>query len=178
MHIFLTGFMGAGKSYTGRRLANLLDVSFIDLDERIETYAGKTINRIFAEEGEAAFRQAEADALRSLQDEVPAVVATGGGAPCFHNNIDWMNANGTTVFLDPPVAVLVQRLAAGRAHRPLLHAAEELEAFVEKKLAQRRDDYEKSKIHLQPTDPTTDVARLLHAELVTAFLDYPPFPSL
>ncbi|MEM9525660.1 MAG: shikimate kinase [Bacteroidota bacterium] len=170
MHIFLTGFMGAGKSYTGRRLATLLDVAFIDLDERIEDNAGKTINAIFSEQGEVAFRELEAEILRSLQAEIPGVVATGGGAPCYHDNMDWMNANGTTVFLDPPISILVQRLEAGRAHRPLLQTADELAAFVQKKLESRRADYEKAKIHLQPTDPEVDVARLLHAELVTTFL--------
>ncbi|MEM9258298.1 MAG: shikimate kinase [Bacteroidota bacterium] len=170
MHIFLTGFMGAGKSYTGRRLASLLDVAFIDLDERIEVTAGTTINTIFADQGEQVFRQLEADTLRSLQTEIPGVVATGGGAPCYHDNMDWMNANGTTVFLDPPLSILVQRLEAGRSHRPLLHTADELAAFVQNKLESRRSDYEKAKIHLRPTDPEADVARLLHAELVSTFL--------
>lgn len=161
--IFLTGFMGSGKSYTGQRLAELLGLPFIDLDAEIESRAGQTITAIFAERGEAAFRVTERDVLRELAGGEAFVLSTGGGAPCFHDNMRWMNQRGTTVFLDPPVSVLLGRLEAGREQRPLLQNTGELEAFISQKLAFRRPDYEKAAIQLCLADPTADVARLLSA---------------
>jgi len=168
MHIFLLGFMGAGKSHDGRRLAELLDLPFHDLDTQIEAAAGKSIKDIFADDGEEYFRQLEKQVLLATADLSPAIIATGGGAPCFHDNMDWMNENGITVFLDPPLSVLVKRLEAGRAHRPLLHKAEELASFVSAKLSARRSFYEKARIHVRPTDDTPDVTRLLQEQLAAA----------
>jgi shikimate kinase len=160
--IFLTGFMGSGKSHTGERLAGLLGLPFIDLDAEIEGRTGQTITDIFAGRGEAAFRELERDTLHEVAGQTDAfVLSTGGGAPCFHDNMRWMNEQGTTVFLDPPLSVLLGRLEAGREHRPLLQNTDELATFVTQKLAFRRPDYEKAKIQLCLADPTADVARLL-----------------
>lgn len=163
--IYLTGFMGSGKSFTGQRLAELLSIPLIDLDGEIESTAGMTISEIFATEGEKAFRIRERDALRATAETPSAVIATGGGAPCFHAGMDWMNDNGITVFLDPPLAVVLARLEEGRSHRPLLQSPEELEIQVSARLAARRLTYEKARIHLRPTNPNADVARLLHTYL-------------
>ncbi|MEM9930634.1 MAG: shikimate kinase, partial [Bacteroidota bacterium] len=137
----MTGFMGAGKSWTGRRLASRLNLPFTDLDEVIERNAGKTISAIFAEEGEAAFRRLETEALRATASAPALIVATGGGAPCFHNNMDWMNANGVTVFIDPTPSVLISRLTAGRAHRPLLQSDDALAQLITDKMEVRRSFY-------------------------------------
>ncbi|MEL7160847.1 MAG: shikimate kinase [Bacteroidota bacterium] len=165
MHIYLTGFMGAGKSHDGRRLAEALNRPFIDLDDRIEAAARQSISSIFAEHGADFFRQLEAATLRSLATENPAVVATGGGAPCFHDNMAWMNAHGTTIFLDPPETTLVARLEKGRAHRPLLQDADALPEFIASKLASRRADYELAQIHFAPTDETEDAVRFILQQL-------------
>jgi len=159
--IYLTGFMGSGKSYTGKRLAEVLGLPFLDLDEAIEKSAGKTITEIFAEDGEAAFRELETQTLRHTADLPPSVVSTGGGAPCFNDNMDWMNQQGITVFLDPPIGVLLQRLEVGRAHRPLLQPAKELEIFIANKLASRRADYEKAQVQLVLADPAARVEQVL-----------------
>ncbi|TXF91730.1 shikimate kinase [Neolewinella aurantiaca] len=159
--IYLTGFMGSGKSHTGKLLAERLGLPFIDLDAVIETTAGKTISEIFAEEGESAFRELETSSLRATANDPPGVVSTGGGAPCFNDNMDWMNRHGVTVFLDPPVGVLLQRLETGRDHRPLLQPAQELGAFITRKLASRRPQYEKAQIQLSLADPNAEVERLL-----------------
>jgi len=129
--------------------------------EAIEKSAAKTINEIFAEDGEVAFRKLETAALRQTADLPRAVVSTGGGAPCFNGNMNWMNEQGVTVFLDPPIGVLLQRLASGRDHRPLLQSAKELELFVSSKLASRRADYEKAQIQLVFADPKAEVERIL-----------------
>ena len=160
-NIYLTGFMGCGKSHTGHRLADLLGLPFLDLDAAVETAAGKTINAIFADDGEAAFRDLETEALHATRHGPVSVIATGGGAPCFNDNMTWMNARGKTVFLDPPPAVLLARLEAGRAHRPLLQTGAELSTFVARKLASRRPFYEKAQIQLVLANPKADAARLL-----------------
>jgi shikimate kinase len=149
--------MGCGKSYVGSRLATELGVPFIDLDAEIETTAGKSISTIFAEDGEAEFRRLETEALRATAALPAFVLATGGGAPCFHNNMAWMNANGTTVFLDPDLEILLARLEAGRDHRPLLQSGAVLRQLVVDKLTARRPIYEQAAIHLRGSEADGDV---------------------
>jgi shikimate kinase len=148
--VFLWGFMGCGKSHLGRALANRLQHPFVDTDTFLEEVEGRTIAAIFEAEGEAGFRQLERRYLTQLAEKV-AVVATGGGAPCFFDNADWMNAHGLTVYLDTPVVLLAQRLYNGRQHRPLLRDLDEagLVSFIETRLAARRPFYEKAKIIIQ-----------------------------
>ncbi|MFK8165027.1 MAG: shikimate kinase [Lewinella sp.] len=150
--IYLTGFMGSGKSYVGSRLATELGVPFIDLDAEIEATTSKSISAIFADDGEAEFRRLETEALRTTAALPAFVLATGGGAPCFNNNMAWMNANGITVFLDPDLEVLLKRLEAGRDHRPLLQSGTALRKLVSDKLAARRPVYEQATIHLQGSE--------------------------
>ena len=138
--IFLVGFMGSGKTYWGRRLADALDYQFIDLDHFIENKEGALVSEIFATRGEAAFRELERDYLRQLpKQDGPMVVATGGGAPCFFDNMDWMNRSGETIWLNVPVKVLAARLWAGRAKRPLLADLQlpYFEDFIQEKLNSR-----------------------------------------
>ena len=140
--------MGSGKSYTGKQLAERLNYDFQDLDDAIEAKAGKTIREIFADEGEAHFRQLERQCLWELGEQTKLVVATGGGAPCFFDNMELMNAAGLTIFLDTPVETLVQRLKPEIAHRPLLAGKSdtELQAFIDQKLSERRPFYEQAKV--------------------------------
>lgn len=154
--------MGSGKSFTGQALAALLEVPFIDLDDRIESAAGKTITAIFSEEGSEVFREYERQALRACAQGETAIIATGGGAPCFHDGIDWMNEHGITVFLDPTLDILFGRLASGRDHRPLLQTQEAFTENVTNRLAARRPTYEKAHLQLRITDPNAKVARYLY----------------
>lgn len=159
--IYLTGFMASGKSYTGRQLAELLGREFLDLDDAIEQETGTTISELFGTRGEEYFRRLERNALRQTASMSGLVVATGGGAPCFHGGMDWMNATGVTVFLDPSLGVLLERLNAERIHRPLVREAVDLEASVRQRLSARRPVYEKARIHLRPTHPKAATGRLL-----------------
>ncbi len=144
--IYLVGFMGCGKSYMGKTLAQSLGWEFLDMDDFLEANEGMTISQIFAEGGESLFRELEKNYLRATFDFENTVIATGGGAPCFFDNMDWMNANGTTIYLDAPIAILVDRLKKETAHRPLLanKTTEELHEFIQNKLTERSPFYNKS----------------------------------
>lgn len=150
-NIFLIGFMGSGKSFYGRNLAKALDMELIDLDVCIAEETGQTINQIFEEQGEAAFRELEKKHLRSLRTDKVKIISVGGGTPCFFDNMEWMNANGKTVYLKCAASLLFIRLRKS-SKRPLLlnKSPEELSAFIEAKLLERESFYAKAKvIHFQ-----------------------------
>lgn len=145
-HLFLTGFMGCGKSHWGRRLAEAWQMPFIDLDQRITERAGKSIPELFKLYGEENFRLLERDTLHHIALEPPSIIASGGGTPCFFDNMEWMNAHGWTAYLQTPVATLLERLLPDKAQRPLLAniPVEDLEAFITQKLKERETWYLKA----------------------------------
>jgi shikimate kinase len=118
--IFLTGFMGAGKSTTGKLLAGLTGYSFIDLDAAIELVAGKTIQAIFESGGEKAFRKIESEVLQQMKSKQRIIVATGGGCGAIAENVTFMKANGLCVYLQVQPGVLFHRLAPEKNGRPLI----------------------------------------------------------
>ncbi len=122
--LYLLGMPGSGKSTLGRQLAQAWGWGFTDLDETIAQDVGLSIPEIFARHGEDFFREAEASALRACQT-APLVVATGGGTPCFHDNLALMNTRGLTVWLAVSLAELNRRLQQSTPHapRPLLGSA-------------------------------------------------------
>ena len=138
MKVFLIGFMGCGKSTKAKQLANRLACPVIDLDAIIVAEQNQTIAEYFAAHGEAAFRQLESETLKNYPYPETCVVATGGGLPCFFDNMDWMNANGKTVYLQMEPAQLVSRLH-NRQKRPLIKDMddEQLLVFIQNKLAER-----------------------------------------
>jgi len=153
-NIFLLGFMGAGKSYWGRKIANNIGWSFIDLDATIEKGEGISINSIFDTKGAQVFRNLEQQYLHRLANETKTIVALGGGTPCFFDNMNWINQQGRSVYLNIPTTVLVNRLLEDHADRPLLKgkSEEEIMAFVEQKIAERRPYYEQAQYQLsKPT---------------------------
>ncbi len=146
--VFLIGFMGAGKSFVGRKIASSLGWNYIDLDQYIETVQEKNISSIFEQEGEAAFRKIEKACLQEVILKFnQVIVSTGGGAPCFDNNIDLMNEFGVTIFISKPVPSLIQNLRKGMEKRPLIDgmSLDELTDFVTQKLEQRKLDYGQAK---------------------------------
>ncbi|MBO5865405.1 MAG: shikimate kinase [Bacteroidaceae bacterium] len=146
IRIFLTGYMGAGKTTLGRALAAEIGIPFIDLDHYIEKRYCKTIALLFAEKGEEGFREIERRMLHEVGEFEDVIISTGGGTPCFFDNIEYMNAQGTTVYLDVPVERLFIRLSIARSKRPLIKEKndEELLAFITEQLAKRAPHYSKA----------------------------------
>ena len=111
MRIYLVGFMGSGKTHWGKLISEKLNIPFFDLDEQIVASEGRSINEIFAKEGEEFFRLKEKEVLYMLTESHESfVMATGGGTPCFFTNIDYMNKNGVTVWFHCSVDCLFNRL--------------------------------------------------------------------
>ena len=158
MKIFLVGLMGSGKSYWTKQLAKKHKTGGYDLDDLIEIKEEKTIAEIFTEDGEDYFRKAESTVLKWFAEKKTYVLATGGGAPCFFDNMAWMNKQGVTIWLDEPLTVIAARLAPEKTHRPLIAnlSNSELVAFLEKQRAERLPFYSAAQIHLQDPSITSD----------------------
>ena len=164
-NLVLIGFMGCGKSTVGRELQAILGYPLVDTDAVIEARAGKSITRIFAEEGEAAFRDLETLLLHELAESSPAVhiIATGGGIVTRPENRDCLKQLGYVVWLHAPVAVILQRTR--RSHdRPLLHTEDPV-ARIHTLLAQREPWYRET-AHLQ-----LDTGGLDSREIATGILE-------
>jgi shikimate kinase len=123
MRIFLVGMPGSGKSHWMRKLAHHLQYQSLDLDAYIEAAEQKTIAELF-EIGENYFREKEMLALRESIDTLPSdvIIATGGGVPIFHNNMDWMKENGKVIYLKANVDYIFNNLANAYVERPLLQS--------------------------------------------------------
>lgn len=162
-HIFLLGFMGCGKSYWGKLLAQHLGLPFLDLDDFIEEKLEKSIAQIFNEMGENGFREMETEALRLAISYPPAVIACGGGTPCFGENMVWMNETGITIYIKTEPALLTSRLKGEQNKRPLLANVndEGMENFIETKLLEREDCYSEAHIILNQTADSQRFWRML-----------------
>ena len=146
--LFLIGYMGAGKTTIGRKLAQDLNLSFIDLDWYIEQRYHKSINELFAESGETGFREIEQKIMHEVSDFENVVISTGGGAPCFLDNMQYMNQKGVTVYLQLTPLQLFERLKTGKKNRPLLKdkTDEELLQFITDMLEKRNPFYQQAQI--------------------------------
>lgn len=153
--IFLIGYMGSGKTSIGKLLATRLNYTFVDIDTYIENKYHKTVPQIFADHGEAEFRQMEQNCLHEVAEFEGAVISTGGGSPCFFNNMEYMSTHGLTVYLKLTPAQLAERLEHSRPNkRPLLaeRKGEELLRFITDGLATREPFYDKATLSVNGTD--------------------------
>ena len=149
MRIFIIGYMGAGKSTVGKRLANRINMPFIDLDDVFEAKYRYSIPRFFDHFGEEKFREFEHICLKEIISENDhAVISTGGGTACHHGNIDIMNSEGLTVYLKMHPSSLTQRLSMARRLRPVIRDVEDndMRDFIEEQLSEREKHYTKATI--------------------------------
>lgn len=144
--ILLIGFMAAGKTTLGKALARNLGLQFVDLDHYIENRYHCSVSQLFAERGEEAFREIERNMLHEVGEFEDVVISTGGGTPCFFDNIDYMNRQGITVFLEASVDVIFTRLTIARTQRPLVagKSADELRAYIHQMLELRMPYYSRA----------------------------------
>lgn len=151
--IFIIGYMGSGKTTVGKRLAKSLSLSFVDLDAYIENKYRKTIPALFEEKGEDGFRKIEGQSLREVAEFEDVVISTGGGTPCFFDNMEVMNRAGLTIYLEAHPEDLADHLLASKTVRPLIagKSREELIPFITEHLARRESHYRKAKI-IYPID--------------------------
>ncbi|MDY7093535.1 MAG: shikimate kinase [Acidobacteriota bacterium] len=135
MHIFLIGFMGSGKTTVGSRLADRLELPWIDLDAEIELRNEQTIPEIFARHGEETFRKLEHESLLEAVGRPQAVIATGGGLAAQERGLDVMQETGITVWINPSLATIVRRLAdSAVGQRPLFQDLEQVKALYRRRL--------------------------------------------
>jgi len=152
--IFLIGFMGSGKTTYGRLIAKEQNMTFIDLDALLEDKYSKSIGVLFEEFGEPQFRKMEREALREAAQLKNCLIATGGGTPCFFDNMEYMNSLGDTIYLRTSVRELRDRLKMSRSKRPLLNqkSDQDLESYIAEMLEKREGYYMRAKFILDTDD--------------------------
>jgi len=148
MKIFLIGFMGSGKTTLGRKLASRLGYEFIDLDHKLEQQVELSIAEYFQIFGEDAFRKLESEVLKKTLYPDKAIISTGGGLPCYFDNMGWMKANGKSIYIKLSPKTLADRLERGKEERPLLQDkhGDALVDFIEQKLGEREKFYSQASI--------------------------------
>ncbi|MFW5657975.1 MAG: shikimate kinase [Bacteroidota bacterium] len=143
MRIFLVGFMGSGKTTIGRQLARLLDYRFIDMDDLIVKNEEMDIPAIFEKKGESYFRGKEQNLLHELKHLKNVVISTGGGVPCYFDNMKVIKESGISVYIKLPAGAIVQRLQNSAGKRPLVdnRNKKDLTDYVKRKLVEREPFY-------------------------------------
>lgn len=161
--IFLLGYMGSGKTTIGKIIAESLNIQFFDLDNLIEKKIQQTIPEIFTNFGEKQFREIERNLLNEVISFKDCIISTGGGTPCFFDNIEKMNEKGITIFLDVSIDELTHRLYYKGNKRPLLQGKtkEQLHNFIVKTLAEREQFYLQAKIRISADDTNATTNRIL-----------------
>lgn len=163
--IFIVGFMGSGKTTVGKKIAAATGRRFVDLDHEIASYIGMSIPEYFNKFGEDSFRDLERTFLRNQQG-VDAIISTGGGTPCFYDNMQWITENGIALYFQHTPKSLWSRLSKSDVNkRPVLKGlnGDELLAFIEGKLKERSPYYEQSQLIIdQLHTPVEEIVRLIN----------------
>jgi len=160
MKIFIIGYMYSGKTTVGKQLAKKLNCEFLDTDALFETQYQTKIPEFFAEHGETAFRTAEREILEQIKnDPNPAVISTGGGLPCFNNNMELMREIGIVVYLEASVGTIYNRFEKSNVSRPLLAGLSKEKAIqkIEHHLHEREPFYKQANITLSAENVNLDV---------------------
>jgi|TARA_B100001142_G_scaffold309258_1_gene341573 shikimate kinase len=161
MRIFLIGFMGSGKTTLGKELSKDLGLKFIDLDTYIENKIGMTITDIFNNKGEEKFRIIEKECLIELSTEEHIVIATGGGTPCFYNNMQKILDCGISIYLKTEIQDLLKRLEKDRKGRPLIQnkSINEIKTYIKNQLPKRDNFYKQSDYTIDAKDISVEIIK-------------------
>jgi shikimate kinase len=162
MKLFLIGLPGSGKSTIGKDLSAKLNYRLIDTDDVISQKEGSSIEEIFSEEGEDYFRKIESDTLKEVIKTDNVVISTGGGTPCFFNNMELINKYGISIFLNIPIRDITMRLLdSTHINRPLVQGknAEQIQKFLEEKIKERISYYNQANIEF--TDPLITADKII-----------------
>ncbi|MCK9167157.1 MAG: AAA family ATPase [Bacteroidales bacterium] len=146
MKLFVIGYMGSGKTTLAKKLAKKLDLPFNDLDQCLEQKLKQNIPAIFSEKGELFFRKQERKLLHTFNNHTPEIISTGGGTPCYYDNMEWMKAHGVTLYLKLPPKALAKRLQESKIQRPLLENIGNKIAYIEQHLSEREVFYNQAEI--------------------------------
>ena len=166
MLVYLLGFMGSGKTTLGKKLSKRLGTTYIDLDTAIEDIEGRSVSKIFSDEGEDYFRRIESEVLRSSSKIPNLIISCGGGTPCFEGNMDYMNKTGQTVYIEMTAAALLSRLKKSREKQAPYSKFRRQETFIIYKstLGEREEWYRKAKHIIGGLNPDiTQLSSLLQA---------------
>lgn len=167
MRYFLIGFMGSGKSTIGHKLAQFLKIDFYDLDKYIEQETQKSIQTIFKTEGEEVFRKYEAKFLKQLISlSTNVVISTGGGTPCFNDNLNLMQKNGIIIYLKQNSKTLAKRIIKSKTNRPLISNMNENELinWIDQKIVEREPFYNQANLIVE--------AQNINAEILVCYLKH------
>ncbi len=147
LKIFIIGFMGSGKTYWGKRLSEKINLPFFDLDELIEQHENESVDEIISTKGETYFRSVEKKTLENFTKNSSAfILSTGGGTPCFLNNIEYLKKNGYVICFNAEIEILYQRLKMEKQKRPLIKNLndKQLKDFIVEKLVERNIFYQQA----------------------------------
>lgn len=166
MRIYIIGFMYSGKSTVGKKLANLMNLKHIDTDKVFETKYNISISSFFEKYGENLFRELEHKILLETIKEDNCIISTGGGLPCFHNNIEIIKENGISIYLNMSPISIIHRINNSKKKRPLLQnkSPEELQEYIEKLLKEREILYNQANLKIKGEDPNI---KEIQAELIS-----------
>lgn len=153
--------MGCGKSTIAKSLAKKLGTTYVDLDRYITDEQGQSIEEIFQEHGEEYFRELETAALADLSNVENIVISTGGGTPCFNDNMKFIKQTGVSIYLKVDPNVLISRLLNSHTIRPLIlnKTPEELNEYITMSLAMRDPFYSQANVTI--ANPARDVTKII-----------------
>jgi len=159
------GFMACGKTAMGKKLAGKLQIPFVDTDELIEETTGLSITEIFEKRGEAYFRELESRVIRRLNYSQKQLIALGGGAISFQDNLAFLKERSTLVYLKQPKRILIGRLKGNRNQRPLTAnlSDEEIREMVEQKMKIRKPFYRQA-------DLVIEMQKMTHKQILKLLL--------
>ena len=165
-NIILIGMMSSGKSTLGKKLARALNYRFVDLDKLIEKDQETDIHSIFSQKGESYFRDVESKMLKEIVPNRGIVLASGGGTPCFYDNMEFIKNLGLSIFLDVPAQDLAKRIENhGKDDRPILSGVTSLEDELRKKIEDRRPYYSQADFTINGIVEVDDIIKLINPEL-------------